>query len=314
MLKGVEHSRNGRHIFVTGLARAGTTILLRALYSTKGFRSLTYRDMPFVLMPNVWKQLSKASRKYEDEKERAHGDRIQVSFDSPEAFEEVFWRTFCGDDYIRTNHLQQHSVDAETIDHFVEFVAQVLASSDSVKTSYLSKNNNNILRLTAIREAFPNAAIIIPFRDPVQQANSLLKQHLLFSERHQRDRFSYDYMRWLGHHEFGLTHKHFRFGTNESSRYSMYDSSNINYWVNMWLTIYSYVYEAMPEGSMLVCYESLCDRPAESMGKILDFAGVECATDSISTMFETPRRSEVEGLDQELVAEALSLYEKMREG
>ena len=91
---------DGRHVFVAGLARAGTTILLRALHDTGAFRSLTYRDMPFVLMPNLWAKLSRGSRQYQQQKERAHGDRIQVNFDSPEAFEEVFWRTFCGKDYI----------------------------------------------------------------------------------------------------------------------------------------------------------------------------------------------------------------------
>ena len=145
-LQGVKHSRNGPHVFVAGLARAGTTILLRALHETGGFRSLTYRDMPFVLMPNVWKRISRASRKHTEEKERAHGDRIQVSFDSPEAFEEVFWRTFCRDDYIKDDHLRPHSADGETIDRFVAFVAQVLASSGSRQARYLSKNNNNILR------------------------------------------------------------------------------------------------------------------------------------------------------------------------
>ena len=41
----------GRHVFVSGLARAGTTILMRRLHDTGQFRSLTYRDMPFVSGP-----------------------------------------------------------------------------------------------------------------------------------------------------------------------------------------------------------------------------------------------------------------------
>ena len=39
--------------YVTGLARSGTTMLMRALYSTDSFASLTYNDMPFVLSPAV---------------------------------------------------------------------------------------------------------------------------------------------------------------------------------------------------------------------------------------------------------------------
>ena len=35
-------------IYVTGLARAGTTILLNTIYDTKKFASFTYRDMPLL--------------------------------------------------------------------------------------------------------------------------------------------------------------------------------------------------------------------------------------------------------------------------
>ena len=49
----------GAPVFVSGLARSGTTILMRYLYETGLFRSLTYHDMPFVLMPNTWKKIAK---------------------------------------------------------------------------------------------------------------------------------------------------------------------------------------------------------------------------------------------------------------
>src|ERR1700676_5571638 len=59
------------HIFISGLARSGTTILLNYLYETGEFKSLTYSDMPFVLMPNTWKIIShnKASGEHH---ERTH--------------------------------------------------------------------------------------------------------------------------------------------------------------------------------------------------------------------------------------------------
>lgn len=44
-----------RHVFVCGLARAGTTALTRRLHASGAFASLTYRDMPFVLAPNLWR-------------------------------------------------------------------------------------------------------------------------------------------------------------------------------------------------------------------------------------------------------------------
>ncbi len=89
---------------------------MRALHETGVFRSLTYRDMPFVLMPRTWRKFSLSFQTYGDEKERAHGDRITVNFDSPEAFEEVFWRAFCGEDYIRYDCLIPHKVSKEIQD------------------------------------------------------------------------------------------------------------------------------------------------------------------------------------------------------
>lgn len=312
-INNAEDSRLGRHIFVAGLARSGTTILLRALHKTNVFRSLTYRDMPFVLMPNLWGKLSRVFHIYEDEKERAHGDRIQVGFDSPEAFEEVFWRSFCGNAYIKVDCLQPHTVDSETLDLFVEFVSLVLASGSSTETRYLSKNNNNILRLHAIRQAFPNAIILIPFRNPIQQANSLLKQHILFSERHQSDRFSYDYMGWLGHHEFGLTHRPYRFSKNKAVGQSAYAKSNINYWLNTWIKTYSYIYETMPETAILVSYEDLCTGPKELLNKILRISDVTYDVDSLVTEFQAARIAKVEGLDQALTNASLDLYNRMAE-
>ena len=71
---------NGRHVFVSGLARAGTTILMREIHGSGDFGSLTYADMPFVLAPNFWRRLSANGAKAKPRAERAHGDGIEVEF------------------------------------------------------------------------------------------------------------------------------------------------------------------------------------------------------------------------------------------
>ena len=85
-----------RSRFVAGLARAGTTVLMRRFHTTGAFRSLTYRDMPFVLAPNLWRRLMRSSRREVAATERAHGDSMLVDVDSPESLDEVFWRIFAG--------------------------------------------------------------------------------------------------------------------------------------------------------------------------------------------------------------------------
>ena len=53
-----DYEIDNRHVFVSGMARSGTTILLNAIYDTNEFASLTYQDMPFILSPNFWSKLN----------------------------------------------------------------------------------------------------------------------------------------------------------------------------------------------------------------------------------------------------------------
>ena len=45
--------KNHSHVFITGLPRSGTTSLLNFLFSSDEYASLTYRNMPFILSPNI---------------------------------------------------------------------------------------------------------------------------------------------------------------------------------------------------------------------------------------------------------------------
>ncbi len=273
-------ARNGRHVFVAGLARAGTTVLMRSLYRSGEFRSLTYRDMPFVLMPKTWSGISSLFRRHKAEEERAHGDRVMVNFDSPEAFEEVFWRSFCGDEYIYDTALKPHHPGEETIEQFQRFVGNVLTSNESDgRERYLSKNNNNLLRLPAIAEAFPKAVIFIPFREPFQHAFSLKKQHELFLSTHAQDHFSLDYMNWLGHHEFGGNHRPFRFGESGLTLED-YRPDSLEYWLCCWADSYAYVLNHLPAAARLISYEDLCGTTNRERSRLREHAGLALEGDA----------------------------------
>jgi len=303
--KGMDCS-NERHVFISGLARAGTTILMRTFYDTGQFRSLTYRDMPFVLMPGLWKKVSKPFYRDQVAKERAHGDGILEDFDSPEAFEEVFWRTFSSDDYIFDDYLQPYDLKDELVSQFRLYVNRIIQSSkNSDHRCYLSKNNNNILRLRAIRKAFPNALIIIPFRDPVQQAISLLDQHKKFFRQHSIDKFSYEYMGWLGHHEFGGTHKPFRF---DASIRTQYETDNINYWLNIWIDTYQYLLENALEDSIFICFEELCTSPIQTLGRLFESANIPLDEGRVKGTINSPVRKEDIGVDGQLMDRAEQVY------
>ena len=233
-------SLSENHIFITGLARAGTTILLNALYESNNFASLTYADMPFVLAPNLWSKIS-FKRGDTELKERAHGDGIKVSTESPEAFEEVFWKTFSDEEY------------EELEDNFRVYVRNILYKYK--KERYLSKNNQNIKRVELISEIFTNSKILIPFREPIQHAYSLLNQHKKFIKDAKKDKFISKYMKWIGHTEFGPNYIPIY---NQNLCFS--NDLEINHWIEQWCFTYSAALQSFKKKKNVyfISYEKLC--------------------------------------------------------
>jgi hypothetical protein len=243
-------------VYVLGLARAGTTALMQELHDSKIFASLTYDDMPFVLAPNLWKKITKLNNKKRISKERAHGDGVFVNFDSPEALEEVFWRTACNDQYINKNSLDSHLCDDEIISELNRY--QNLVCKKYNKDRYLAKNNNTLLRIASLAPKQPQSKFLILFRDPFFHANSLLKQHNRFKKS---DQFTNFYMEFLVHHEFGNDLRPFNFNRDMPV---LGNPSDIQYWINYWAYVYDYLLEVIEENSkniIPICYERLCSEP-----------------------------------------------------
>ena len=92
----------------------------------------------------------------------------------------------------------------------------------------MSKNNLNYKRINLINSIFPNSIFLIPIREPLQHANSLIKQHIHFSKLKKNDNFIKLYMNYLGHNEFGLCHKPW----NDSINF--HNFNKIDYWLEQW--------------------------------------------------------------------------------
>jgi hypothetical protein len=298
------------HIFISGLARSGTTMLMRYLYETGIFRSLTYQDMPFVLMPNTWKQMA-YKRPATEYKERAHQDGIMVGFDSPEAFEEVFWRVFCEEQYICKDRLKLHTVDDDISDKFKKYIRNILLSGDGVnQTRYLSKNNNNVLRFRYLQQCLPQSQIIIPFREPLQHAASLLNQHKHFSKVQSEDKFSLDYMNWLGHFEFGLNQKSFYLNDEETfAEMAKYDKMDINFWLVNWKSYYKYVNDQHPGNGIFFNYEKFCTDPASLLERL--FSKLDIAAPHKHLEPFTPPFKQAGRFDKQLLEECNAIYKQL---
>lgn len=290
-------------VFVVGLARAGTTLLMRLLYETGLFGSLTYRDMPFLLAPNLWGKLSHHFAKTAVAEERVHGDGLMVDFDSPEALEEVFWRVMCSEGYIQAACLKPMTADSAVQGDFRKYIAAVMHPYPGKR--YLSKNNNNILRLGSLRRAFPDAAILVPFRDPIAQARSLLQQDQHFCAMHEHDAFAQSYMTWLAHYEFGAGHRPFIWGLG-----TQYNRDTIDYWLFQWIGAYQYLLTLAHDSGLnliFVGYEDLCASPTEVWESLQKVLAIEEPLPS-SLKIAALREGGTFDVDNELAAIAQKIY------
>ena len=302
---------NSKPIFISGLARSGTTMLMRYLYETGEFRSLTYLDMPFVLMPNLWQKLS-LQKTGGELKERAHQDGIMVSFESPEAFEEVFWRVFTGNKYIAKDRLKLQKVDQDVTNKFKDYIHNVILSADKPdQTRYLSKNNNNILRIDSLKKCFPEASLVIPFRDPLQHALSLFHQHLHFSQVQTKDKFSLDYMNWLGHFEFGLNQK--PFDLNNTDTFNAIQSTNkseLDFWLLSWKNYYEFVLQQPEDTALLFCYEDFCTAPNSVLKELFPLLGLSEINKEIKPF--TPSSKKISGYSEDILKDCQDIYHRLK--
>lgn len=310
----------GKHVFVSGLARSGTTAILSYLHESCQFASLTYADIPFVLAPNLWKHISGGSS-VSPLKKRAHNDGILVNEESPEAFDEVFWKVFLVNGYILKDKLLINEISSETIELFGEYIALVIKkNSDKSSKRYLSKNNNNILRLPYLLQKFPDASFIIPFRNPLQHALSLQNQHQHFCTIHKKDHFALNYMNWIGHHEFGLNQKPFFLGNEELFNEMMqYEKEDINFWLLTWLNYFSYLLTIVSDSEsaaygkrsiLLIQYEELCKFPNEVLRKLSEIIELEGYSFNL-TPFELKNRKCAE-VNPQIVERCNAIYEDLK--
>lgn len=255
----------GPPVLITGLPRSGTTILLELLAGMSPFAAHTYRDVPFVLCPMTCHRFQKAD-KAEAARERAHGDGILIDLDSPEAFEEMVWMRFFPKAYPGPCIQPWQRCDDEAFRKFYRGhrrrIIALRRRQDPTRTRYVAKNNLLISRLTCIGEAVPDATILLPFRDPLQHAASLLRQHERFLAMHSGDPFARRYMAGIGHFDFGANLKPIDFGGWWSQRQREPDAPRtLGFWIEYWIAAYQHVLQHVrthgAAGGIPICFEQL---------------------------------------------------------
>jgi hypothetical protein len=305
-------------VFITSLPRAGTTLMLDALCRFPSVATHTYRDMPFVMAPVLWSRLSGGFRKSGESRERAHGDGMPFGYDSPEAFEEILWHAFWPEKYTDTSIGLWHANDLkdEASAFFIEHMKKIIALHRPGRAHdgrYISKNNGNIARLEMIERMFPDAKILVPVRDPLEHAASMLRQHRNFLALHSADPFIRRYMADLGHFEFGDLHRPIAFPEIDTI-ISNRAPQEIDYWLAYWIAAFEYVL-ARRDNVQLVSYEATCSGGRRALADICTYLEIfeEGMVDVIAKVFHSPspRRCEKTDVDPVLLERAEGLHKAL---
>ena len=300
-IKGIEHPVQADQttaVLITGLARAGTTALTRALTDRGPFASLDYSNMPVLLAPRLWSKFYKPKKK--EDKERAHGDGIKVGLASVEALEEYFFKVTTNDRFISDTGLHLHEISAEENDLYRRYTKSLC----NVGQVYLAKNNNAVLRLKSMLPLNPDMTVFVLVRDPLQHAFSLMKQHQKFEKEQTGDPFILEYMNWLGHHEFGLGQLPFNLS---GSAQQHTDRGQLNYWLERWIDYYNYAKTI--SNIQFIAYEDFVARPKEVLERISTATGITLKTEGVELFEKTALNVPVH--DTGLAARASEIYQEV---
>lgn len=277
--------RIDRPIYITGLARAGTTIVLDVVASHPGIATHQYRDFPPIFTPFLWNWwLAHIPLKESQPVERAHADGIMVTPESPEAMEEVLWMGFFPHlhDPARSNVLDGSTSNEKFEAFYRDHLKKIILTRGARR--YASKENYNLTRIEYLHKLFPDARFVIPIRDPAAHIASLIKEHRLFIEAHRMQPRSLSHFQRVGHFEFGADLRPINTGDNARVRevQELWRAGDeIRGWARYWAMIYGFVADRLESNpslraaSMILRFEDLCAEPEATLTRLCEHCGLD---------------------------------------
>ena len=286
-----------RPVYVCGLARSGSTLLHLALAGAPGTATHRAKDYPLVYTP-FWTRQASAKARPTPLRERAHGDRVLIGPDSPEALEEMVWMAFfprCHDP--RRSAVLDGQRVAPAFDSFYRDHLRKLMHAEGA-ARYVAKANYHVARLGYLLRLFPDARFVIPVREPVAHIASLARQHERFSAGERRHPRALAHMRRVGHFEFGLDRRPISFG--DAARVQEVERSwargGVRGWALYWAMVHDHVADRLQESpalraaSLVVRHEALCANPAETLAGVFRHCGLPLSPERLASLAATVSR------------------------
>ena len=286
----IEDVRIEQPIYVCGLARSGSTKLLETLAAHPATVSHRYSDYPPVFTPYGWNRLlERMPKRPSGPAERTHQDGIEVTADSPEAFEEVLWMAFFDHlhDPSRPNVLDGTTSHPAFEAFYRAHIRKLLRVRGGQR--YLAKGNYNLTRLDYLLKLFPDARFVVPVRDPAWHIASLMKQHRLFCRGEDANPKALEHMRRVGHFEFGLDRRPVHVGDPRIAtvQAAWAGGQEVEGWAHYWAMLHDYLADrlasspALAGATLIVRFEDLCQSPVEIVRALLTHCRLGAADDWI---------------------------------
>lgn len=261
-------------VFICGMARSGSTILLESLARLPGFTSHRYADFPLLWTQYWWNRLrSQLPSGAAEPVERAHRDRIRVTRESPEAFEEPIWAHFFPPESGGHDVLDADTFAPRFESLFRDHIAKLLMARRADR--YVSKGNYNTLRMGYLARLFPDARFVVPIRAPAAHLASLMRQDALYQSAPAA---TLRQIAARGHHEFGPQKRALRFPGQVPDR-APAGLASAAWWLRQWLGLYRHAAElaARPDLAgrvLMVPYEAMGEQPLVGFARLFRFLGV----------------------------------------
>ncbi|MFX0091159.1 MAG: sulfotransferase [Candidatus Hodarchaeota archaeon] len=283
--KKMEEIDIDRPIYITGFARAGTTIVLEMLSQHPDVAAHRYLHMVLSYTPHWVQQIANLTPLMLSPVERVHKDGLLVTRDSREAVEEIFWQKFFKNphDESKSNILGSHTKHPQFEIFYQNHIKKLIINQHA--TRYMSKNNYNIARMEYLQKLFPNVKFIILIRNPFDHIASLAKQDKILKELEIKDPRLLDWTKVIGHREFGSARVAINLDNFETiqriRRLWNQRDTYIKGWAVYWAEVYSYVHRKLQtnpnlaRASLLVRYEDLCESPEKTVDTIVDHIEVD---------------------------------------
>jgi hypothetical protein len=280
-----------RPIYVCGLARSGSTLLHEILSAHPSIATHRIKDYPLVYTPYWWRKATRR-RQPTTPRERAHGDRVLVTSESPDALEEMVWMAFfphCHDPSV--SNVLDAELSHPAFESFYQAHLRKLLLAEQAKR-YAAKANYHVARLRYLLRLFPDARILLPIREPKGHIASLMRQHERFTAEERKHPRALAYMQRSGHFEFGLDRRPINLGDNERVRSverAWAEGEEVRGWARYWALVYDYLHallaadERVRSAALVVRFEDLCNAPAQVLTSVVEHCALSDGEPLIAT-------------------------------